>query len=333
MLHRVEVSGRSQLCIALKISVGEKMKSKIILALNCLMSSIPVSLAGKETQLTSGERLTISTSIYGNLVTWLETSGNGVHVYDLTTGKELNIEGGTNSNIKVYENKVVWSDPGNDIFMYDISTGKETKIVSEGYFPDIFGNYIVYNSEQNDIYLYDLKTHNVTKIASNAIPFSSPSIYGKKVVWSQDGSNSGGGIYIYDISTHQKSIIRNQGGSPYIHGNVVVWIESSNNGKADVYMRDIIKHKTTQVTTSGMASEPAIYGSRIVYTNSYNTGGSDIYLYEISTAEIKRITTSKSAFGPSIFGDKIIYADSRNDPELGEVRDIYMYDLAAKPQM
>jgi beta propeller repeat protein len=314
--------------------VGEKMKNKIILALTCLMSSIPVSLAGKETQLTSGERLTVSTSIYGNLVTWLETAVNAVHVYDLTARKELELDitEGTDSNIKVYENKIVWSEPGNDIFMYDISIGKETKIASEGNSPDIFGNYIVYISEQNNIYLYDLNTHNVTKIDSKAASFSSPSIYGKKVVWSQPNSDNASDVYIYDISTHQKSTITttsNVGSNPDIHGNIVVWIGSSN-GKDDVFMRDISKHKTTQVTTSGMASEPAIYDNWIVYTNSDSTGGSDIYLYEISTAKTRRITTSKSAFGPSIFGDKIIYADGRNDPEFGEVRDIYMYDLAAK---
>ena len=78
-----------------------------------------------------------------------------------------------------------------------------------------------------------------------------------------------------------------------------------------------------------MASEPEIYGNLIVYTNSYSNGSSDIYMYKISTARTTRITISTSAFGPSVYGDKIVYADSRSDPEYGEVRDIYMYDLAA----
>jgi beta propeller repeat protein len=315
------------------------MKSKIVLAtlvLMCLIGSISVASAGKETQLTDGQRLTVSTSIYGNLVTWHETFTNGVHVYDLTARKEIGTgtTGSADSNINVYGNTVVWSDPGNEVLMYDISTGKETQIASGGYYPDIYGNYIVYDSGQRDsIYLYDLKTDKKTQIAPTAseYTYSPPAIYGNKVVWSQKSSDNAYDVYIFDISSRQRSKIATSGlaSEPDIHGNVVVW-SGSNNGKYNVYMRDIAAHKITQVTTSGTATDPAIYGNRIVYTNLYSIGGSDIYMYEISTAKTSRITTSTSALGPSVYGNKIVYADSRNDPEYGEIKEIFIYDLAAK---
>ena len=212
--------------------------------------------------------------------------------------------------------------------LYDVSTNNWTTISSDGSSPDIYGNYVVYTNyyysqnRQSGIYLYDLNTHNETKIAA---VHSYPAIYDRKVVWFQANSNNGYDICKYDISTNQTSIITATNSSISeseldIYGNVTVWIESGN-----VYMYDIATHKITQVTNSGNASQPAIYGKRIVYAVGHLYRG-DIYMYDISTAKKTRITTSTRAFSPSIYDDKIVYADLRN-PEYGDARDIYLYDL------
>ena len=138
-----------------------------------------VALAGTETRLTHGERLTDSTAIYGTNVFWTETTANGVHAYDLATGKRTDINGNyAVEKINAYGNKVVWTgDDGEAVYMYDSSTGNETKIASERYLPDIYGNYIVYTNDimmitSNDgIYLYDLNAQKETKIA-NYLQFS-----------------------------------------------------------------------------------------------------------------------------------------------------------------
>ena len=290
-----------------------------------------VASAGEETQLTNGERLTQRTAIYGNYVFWTETTGNGIHAFDLTTEERTGIDGnGMYGSLVVnaYGNKVVWTgDDGGGVYMYDISTGNGTKIAS-GSLPDIYGNYIVY-TKGDGIYLHDLNDHKETKIANI---YSSPAIYDTYVIWSQSNSNNGYEIQEYDISTHKTSIITTtQNSIPEseldIYGNIIVWIESAN-----VYMYDIASHKKTQVTNSGNASQTAIYGNRIVFTicdqgDIYSPGHTDIYMYNISTAKTTRITTSTCAFGPSIYGDKIVYADSRSNPEIGELRDIYLYEL------
>ena len=211
--------------------------------------------------------------------------------------------------------------------MYDISTDNETKIASGRYLPDIYGNYIVYTNpysddhKNNGIYLYDLNAHKETKIAA---VYSSPAIYDTTVVWSQANSNNGYDIRKYDISTNQTSTITTTSSVSEldIYGNTVVWTESNN-----VYMYDMASHKITQVTNSGNAYQPAIYGKRIVYTLGELYSG-DIYTYEISTAKTTRITTSTRAFSPSIYDDKIVYADLRN-PDLPDVRDIFLYDLSS----
>ena len=299
-----------------------------------LASLAAAASAGEEIQLTHGELLTQRTSIYGNHVFWTDTYGYGVHVLDLTSGKQIPMPSHSErGEINSYGNKVVWTGDADSVHLGDISNGEDTQIASGRRLPDIYGNYIVYTNNyygqdhQNDgIYLYDLNTHNETKIAN---AYSSPAIYDTKVVWSQANSNNGYDIRKYDISTNQTNTITTTNSLILeseldIYGNVVVWRESSN-----IYMYDIASNKTTQVTNSGYAREPVIYENRIVYTmGDPYVAGSDIYMYEISTARTTRITTSTRAFAPSIYGDKIVYADSRNaEYEVDVLRDIYLYDL------
>jgi beta propeller repeat protein len=306
------------------------MRSKIILAilfLICLIGSVSVAAAGKETQLTQYQRLTQSTSIHGNFVSWYETATNTVHVYDLTAGKELRILEETNCNPNIYGKKIVWSDIGANAILYDISTDKKTVIASSVYSPEIYGNYVVYNSE-NKIFLYNVKAHKKTQITPKASKFTYgfPIIYGNKIVWTQSNNERNTSIYVYDIPTGRKSKIVTVDSldSLDIYENRVMW-SVANNGKSNVYIRNISTHKTTQFTING--SGPEIYGNRVVYTKSYNNGGSDIYMYTISTSKVSRITDSRSAFSPSIYKDKIVYADSRDDPQNGEITDIYLYQL------
>lgn len=103
-----------------------------------------VASAGKEIQLTHGERLTQRTAIYGNYVFWTETTANCVHAFDRTTGKRTDIDGnGMYGSLLVnaYGNKVVWTgDDGGGVYMYDISTGNITK---SGFLDKIsFRNYV-----------------------------------------------------------------------------------------------------------------------------------------------------------------------------------------------
>jgi PGF-pre-PGF domain-containing protein len=312
----------------------EKLHS-IFLALLVLFFLIfcsSVALAGTETRLTHGERLTASTAIYNTNVFWTETTENGVHAYDLATGKRTDINGNfAVDKINAYGNKAVWTgDAGEAVYIYDISTGNETKIASGRYLPDIYGNYIVYTNTYNDdhkndgIYLYDLNAQKETKIAA---VYSYPAIYDKTVVWSQANSNNGYDIRKYDISTNQTSTIttRSWVSELDIYGNTVVWTESQN-----VYMYNMTSRKITQVTDSGNVYQPAIYGNWIVYAVGELYSG-DIYTYDVSSAKTTRITTSNEAYTPSIYGDKIVYADIRN-LEYPDERDVFLYDLSSTVQ-
>jgi len=296
----------------------------IFVLLILLSNAVSAAQAGVETKIVPEQRLVVSTATYGNLVTWYETSANTPHVYDLSIGKELDdVYGGVFSNMEVYESKVVW-DNGFGVALYDTSTKELTQIANGACLPDIYGDKIVY--ERNEpytectLYLYDLKTKNETKIIDGNDADYKLAIYGNKIIWVSPNSPST--IYIYDIPSKKVSTTNS---SDVVNGldiyeNTIVW-QSGN----DIYMRDISTHKTTQITTSRSASGPKIYGNRIVYISA-----GDVYMYEISTAKTTRITNSACAYAPSIYNDKIVYADYRNDPDLHEDTDIYLYNLSAE---
>jgi len=318
------------------------MKIKILvtmLALMCLVGPISVASAaqaGNETKLVPDQRLVVSTAIYGNLVTWYETSANAPHIYDQSIEKELDIPPTDSvcSNMEIYGSKVVWQNMGEGISLYDESTKELTQIASEAYSPDIYRNNIIYEKiiwlqEEPytlcSLYLYDLTTKKETQITDYVHADYKTAIYGNKIVWIKSDEPSI--IYIYDIQSKKVSStnVSNAVSSLDIFGNTIVW-ESKSNEISNIYISDISSHKITQITMSGSAIEPAIYGNRIVYLSK-----NDVYMYDKSTGKTTSITSCGCAYAPSIYKDKIIYADSHEAGEMNwELGSIYLYDLSAR---
>ncbi|MDW5552295.1 hypothetical protein [Methanosarcina sp.] len=292
-----------------------------------------------------GWRLTSGASIYGNIVTWSDTFGNGVFMYNLTTENLTWI--GHAENSPCIQGDKIWWNSGN-ITVYNISTGKEIEIanVSE---PAIYDDNVVYirskyangqptsdqNAEYNSLYLYNFSTHKETQLTPYEHAYSSPSIYGNKIVWSRlnqvNSSEWSRNISIYDIPTKRVSDISRTGkaSSGKIYGNIVVWVEQENESR-NIYMRDIAKHETRQVTFDGNSIFPDIYGDRIVWLRDYwagNNGSSGIYMYNISTDATTYITNCIDV--PVIYDDKIVYIGPGNDTEDQAADCIYLYNLSA----
>jgi beta propeller repeat protein len=202
----------------------------------------------------------------------------------------------------IYGNKVVWSDwdgisDWNEIIVYDVKTGKSTAI-----------NIPVNNSTEH------------------------PAIYGNKMVWSffNTYNVSNVGLYVYDISTSESSLITEEVYGwvlPDIYDNIIVWSSESSDYKSDVYMHDISTHTQTRITTSGSAKNPAIYGNRIVWEDARN---SDVYMYDLFTKKETRITTNGTASQPNIYGNRILWIDDGG--RTNGKSDIYMYDLSTKEE-
>ena len=329
------------------INVGNKI-IHLAFAFIFLISFTSIANAGKETMII-GSRLTMSPSIYGDIVTWADTVGNGAAMYNLTTGNITGLGHVGSSPPSIQGDKITWWDEEN-VIVYNISTGKEIKIVGANT-PAIYGDNVVYvrskyedcqpasdqNAQYNSLYLYNLSTNKEVQLTPYKHAYFSSSIYENKIVWGQSNRVSSSewstNISIYDIPTKRVSDIIRSGraGGGKIYGNIVVWVEHKNESR-DVYMRDIAKHKTRQVTFNGNSTSPDVYGDRIVWERIYRGGdnrSSDIYMYNISTNETTRITNSIYASEPAIYDDKIVYIDSRSDTKHQEDRDIYLYNLTA----
>jgi beta propeller repeat protein len=324
----------------------------VTLVLMCLISTISTTSAGKETQMTQNQRLVCDTEIYDNIITWYETSANGVNVYDISKGKMLNIphNGAENGEIPIYANKIVWHDMDDNITFYDISSNEEIQIATNSYSPDIYKNNIVYVKSYRDlkdpytmyfsVYLYNLTTKKETQITENSKADYVPAIWGNKLVWSRaewstTDQNYSTNIYVYDIPTRQISSVSTSGkaSDPDIYGDIIVWSETDN-GKTNIYMLDISTHETKQITTSGIAGYPAVYGNRIVYESAYYMSSvyvSDIYMYDISTGQTTQITKCGCAWSPSIYKNKIVYVDSHSIGTYNfEGGAIYLYNLSVE---
>ena len=336
----------SSITSSMGINVGSKVIN-LALFLIFLISFTSIANAGKETMIV-GSRLTLSPSIYGNIVTWADTFGNGAAMYNLTTGKITGL-GHAGESPSIQGDKITWWDE-DSVIVYNISTGKEIKIVNVST-PAIYGDNLVYvrsksvdgqpayyqTDQYNSLCLYNLTTHKEVQLTPYEHATYIASIYGNKIVWGRanqvNSSEWSKNISIYDISTKRVSDISETGiaGGGKINGNIVVWMEHQN-GSMNVYMRDIAEHKTRQVTFDGNSTRPDVYGGRIVLEKICRQGdkwSSDIYMYNISTNETTRITNSTHASEPAIYDDKIVYLDTRNDPEYQEDRDIYLYNLSA----
>ncbi|WP_231593458.1 TolB family protein [Methanosarcina siciliae] len=245
--------------------------------------------------------------------------------------------------------KITWWDE-EKVIVYNISTGKEINIEGANT-PAIYGDNLVYvrskyedcqpasyqNTHYNSLFLYNLSTHKEVQLTPYTHAHFGSSIYENKIVWTQanrvNSSEWSTNISIYDIPTKRVSDISRSGTAKggKIYGDIVVWVESQN-GSMNIYIRDIAKHETRQVTFDGNSTSPDVYGDRIVWESAYRAGNnrsSDIYMYNISTNETTRITNSTYAREPAIYDDKIVYIDSRSDPEYREEKNIYLYNLSA----
>lgn len=168
----------------------------------------------------------------------------------------------------------------------------------------------------------------VTAVGNDTIPVANtaikigegkdPAIYGKNVVWSNNG------IHLYDLNISLDNQISLTGLYPAIYGNRIVWLDDIG-GLFRLSIYDKSTGATSYITQNvDDSSKPAIYGDKIVWSANYFDGtyNSNVYLYDISTSEQTKIP---NGCNPDIYGDRVAYMYYGQDsPE------IHIYDITTQ---
>ena len=296
------------------------------------MSSTASAL--QETRLTQNGSRASAPAIYEDNVVWSDYVNDSgiIHLYNLTTSEDLQLNSSSASWPTTYGNKVVWVEcVGYDdnydckLVVYDIPTAKRLQItenVSEDSIPAIYENKIVWHYSQNgnsNVYMYDLSTFTKCQITTSKQALY-PAIYADRIVWT-DYRNKISNIYMYNLSTSKETQITNselRQLSSSIYGDNIIW-EGDRGGRRyslnpDIYMYNISTSKTTQITNSESASRPKIYKDNIIWMDSRNSNShSDIYMYNISMQEETQIIMNGSTQNwPAIYEDRLVWKDWRN---------------------
>ena len=222
---------------------------------------------GTKTYITQNVDQYSKPAIYGDRIVW--SANDSVYLMDISTSTQTKI--GNGSNPDIYDTKVVYysysEDPDADmaIRMYDINT--KEKITASSYgdpnMPRIWGTKIiwadVYN-HQGYIVMYDILTNKTTDVTHPLDTDPNGNEYGAstgthiaiqddKIVYNKavDDNEGKPGVYVYNISTGQSTLIYNYPEESYttpeVYNNTVVWgidknyVDSADDN--DIYLSDL----------------------------------------------------------------------------------------------
>ena len=243
--------------------------------------------------------------IDGNIVVWTWGYGNSVDQYiagyNLETQKYLNINQsyGYKQSPRVSGDWVVWVDRG-------------------------VGGY----SPPSGIYASNIKTGEVRTIFTGVCGcLTYADIDGKYVVWDEESpSEYYQGIFLYDLSTQETTLINNDPGlqwAPVTDSQWVVWNHMDECPQCnDVTLRayNINTKETINLPCGTNDYNPDISNNILVWQRGFF----DIYGMNLSTQEVTTITTSSdySLSYPRIDGSSVVWGSSNGS--------IYHYDISTR---
>jgi len=189
--------------------------------------------------------------------------------------------------------------------------------------------------------MYNLSTSRETQITTNRSDQMRPSIYGDRIVWTDerniesDGyfSNGNWDTYMYNLSTSRETqITTNESCQTYpaIYGDRIVWQDGKYGGS--IYMYDLSTSKEIGIATNeSFHYFPVIDGDRIIWQGHHN-GKNHIYMYNFSTSTETQINDIdlagwRTGWIHDIYGDNIVW-EYWDGTEFVPNSDIYMYNLS-----
>ncbi|MCL4309289.1 MAG: Ig-like domain-containing protein [Actinomycetota bacterium] len=227
-------------------------------------------------------------AISGSLVVWLEGQ---IHYMFLNNGQPgtdqiLNVPLLSADWLTVSGHRIIWQDSisGTDqIYMYDLDTGQLSDVsagIGSGWcqMPAIDGDWVAWvDTTESDVYLKNISSGWWTKVTNDGVQTykETPSISGNNLIWWKNGgvNDSGGGVFLYDISAGATKVIANDrfDYNAKIDGNIVVW-DKWDNTENQIYMCDLsnLGNQSTAVSTkvsnsTSSVDQPSISSGNIVW--------------------------------------------------------------------
>lgn len=248
---------------------------------------------------------------------------------------------GNGSDPAIYDSKVVWTDDG-VVHLYDLTTKTDTEVNSSAAsYPAVYGNKLVWHDESSGVprlAVYNISTAAKTYITQDVDQFSRPAIQGDRIVWSANynETNYNYNLYMHDISTSTQTRIA-YGENPDIYDSKITYAAYDGGDWRDIIVYDITTGEATRVPYTGDLNNPHIYGNTIIWSDTYTRLGY-IAMYDIATETVTAVTNdtgtcddgsesgSDTGIHMNIYGDKIVYAKASNDC-LGSAG-VYVYNVS-----
>jgi len=264
-----------------------------------------------------------SPDVSGTFVVWQQYD-NGISVIrgkDLTTGKELFIDGHDGGGPVTNGSIVVWGD-GRDgichLFAQDIESGRQWRVgttVSWQGSPAVGDNVVVW-STSGGAYALDMRTGQEFRVHAAAGPpyFAYPDVSGNIIVGDSGVSNAS--VYGLDVTDRREFLIALGGGGlgnirPAISGNIVVWKDYSKpNG--GIWGCDLDSNTQFPIDVGEYGHAwPDVDGRYVVWQDGRNGGSnSDIWGYDLVTGESFPIYEGPgSQLRPRISGNLVVWED------------------------
>ncbi len=184
-----------------------------------------------------------------------------------------------------------------------------------------------------DIFLHNLLSGAQTNITNDGTGHSSPSIYGDKLVYSENRGGVGAHIYIYNIATGVETQVPSDAGAtpgmPFIYKDKIVYVELTASSECIAMYNITTAEKRIVYAETNMVYHnitPAMYENTVVW-DRFLSSGHTIRAFDLSTNTLlpEVIGDGRSRY-PRIYKDKIVWQEMVGDGNW----DIYMYDLITK---
>ena len=251
-------------------------------------------------------------TINGDNIVWFDTrNGNmDVFLYNLDTTEMVQVSSSPEwDGVAIISGDYIAYRSGatyGNAMICQISTGVTEQLFSNAYISDMYGQKITWMDGLGYLHLYDIVDRTETTLVDHYTGIAR--IHENRIGYRD---NTLGGIWIYDISTGEKTRITDVALDPFLLDLDSDYVVYQDLATYELYGYMIAKGETVKLTATPayLENNPVIDGGVAVWTDYRNDEG-DIYAYDFETGtEIPVCVAPNMQNAPSIHNGRIVWQD------------------------